>query len=296
MEFDYILMTDSDAEMPYSWLEQYDIKAILMPYTMDGKEDYFNFFEGLDMKAFYDAMRGGARITTAQRNIEDFKAFWEPFLKEGKDILYIGLSSELSGTFNCACIARQEMCEAYPERKILLVDTLAISAPQAMIVRAAAEKRLAGESIDAVAAWTEDQKKFFTAFFTVDDLAYLKRGGRVSATTAFFGTMLDIKPILYESPAGKLEAFDKIKGRKKAMRRIVQLCAENIDDPANSYVIVCQADCEKEAEQLVEMIREQIGPKEICVQGVGPVIGSHAGPGTLAICFKAKIDDLAPAK
>lgn len=296
MEFDYILMTDSDAEMPYCWLEQFDIKAILMPFTMDGKEDYFNFFKELDEKAFYDAMRDGVRVTTAQRNIEDFKEFWEPYLKEGKDILYIGLSSELSGTFNCACIARKEMCERYPERRILLVDTLAISAPQAMIVRAAAEKRLAGASIDEVAAWAEDQKKFYTAFFMVDDLTYLKRGGRVSATTAFFGTMLDIKPILYESPEGKLEAFDKAKGRKKAMRRIVQLCAENIEDPENNYVIVCQADCGKDAAALVEMITEQIGPKEICVQGVGPVIGSHAGPGTLAICFKAKTDDIAPAK
>ena len=288
MEFSYILMTDSDAEMPYSWLAEFDIQAILMPYAVDGVEDEFNFFEGLDMAEFYQKMRDGARVTTAQRNIEDFKAFWRPYLEAGKDILYLGLSSELSGTYNCACVARTEMMEQFPERKIIVVDTLRISAPQALLVRKAAQMRLNGASIEEVAQWVEQNRTYFSAFFMVDDLAYLKRGGRVSSATAFFGSMLDIKPILYESPAGKLEPFEKAKGRKKAIKRIVQLASENIADAQNALVVICQADCAADAALLESLIREQIKPFDIVIQPVGPVIGSHAGPGTLAVVFMAK--------
>lgn len=269
MDFSYILMTDSDAEMPYSWLAEFDIQAILMPYAVDGVEDEFNFFEGLDMAEFYQKMRDGAHVTTAQRNIEDFKAFWQPYLEAGKDILYLGLSSELSGTYNCACVARTEMLEQFPERKIIVVDTLRISAPQALLVRKAAQMRLNGASMEEVAQWVEQNRTYFSAFFMVDDLAYLKRGGRVSSATAFFGSMLDIKPILYESPAGKLEPFEKAKGRKKAIKRIVQLASENIADAQNALVVICQADCAADAALLESLIREQIKPFDIVIQPVG---------------------------
>lgn len=296
MEFDYVLTTDSDAEMPYEWLEQFDIKAILMPYTVGGKEYFFDFFREMPFNDFYDRLRSGEKVTTAQRNPEDFKEFWTPFLEQGKDVLYIGLSSELSGTFNCAALARAELLETYPERKIILVDTLAISAPEAILVREAARMRLAGEPIEKVAQWAEENRNYFTAFFVVDDLNYLKRGGRVSSSAAFFGSMLDIKPILYVSSRGKLEPFEKAKGRKKALRRIVDLAKEHYDPKKNEYIVVCQADCEKDCELFCGMLREAINPREICVQPVGPVIGSHAGPGTLAVCFAAKTDDIEPPK
>ena len=293
MEYTYILTTDSDAEMPASWLEELDIKAILMPYTLDGTEYFFDFFREIDDKHFFQQMRDGAKVTTAQRNPEDFKEFWEPWLKEGKDILYVGLSSQLSGTFNSANVAKAELSEVYPDRKILLVDSLSISMPEAMVVRVAAEKRLAGASIEEAAAAAEAVAKRSTALFMVDDLEYLKRGGRGSATAAFFGGMLDIKPVLYISPSGKLEPLLKIKGNKKAMRTMAELCAKCAADPQESHMVICQADCEEQAEVFEGMIREKVAPKSLHTQAVGPVIGSHCGPGTLAICFFAHCDDLA---
>ena len=290
MDYNYMLMTDSDAEMPFEWLERFDIKAILMPYSIDEKEFYFDFFQTMP-EDFYTQLKNGVKVTTAQRNPEDFKEFWQPYLEQGMDVLYVGLSSELSGTFNSTSLAKAELAEKYPDRRIELVDTLAISAPQAMIVRAAAQKRQEGASLDEVIQWLEENKKFYTAFFLVDDLTYLKRGGRVSPTAAFFGSMLDIKPILYESPEGKLEAFDKMKGRKKAVRRMVDLLKQYY---AEGYLTVCHADSEKDAEMFCQLIREAIPGVEINVQGVGPVIGCHAGPGTLAVCFKANSDDIRP--
>lgn len=296
MEFDYVLTTDSDAEMPYEWLEEFDIQAILMPYSMDGKEYFFNFFREMPFNDFYDRLRNGEKVTTAQRNPQDFKEFWTPFLEQGKDVLYVGLSSELSGTFNSATMARTELLETFPERKIILVDTLAISVPEAMIVREAAKRRLAGDSIEEVAQWVEENRNFYTAFFMVDDLNYLKRGGRVSSSAAFFGSMLDIKPIIYISPRGKLEPFEKAKGRKKGIRRMVELIKEHYDPEKNEYVVIAQADCEKDSELIRDMLKEAIDPGKICIQPVGPVIGSHAGPGTLGVGFIAKRDDIEPAK
>jgi DegV family protein with EDD domain len=296
LEFDYVLTTDSDAEMPYEWLEEFDIQAILMPYSMDGKEYFFNFFREMPFNDFYDRLRNGEKVTTAQRNPQDFKEFWTPFLEQGKDVLYVGLSSELSGTFNSATMARAELLETFPERKIILVDTLAISVPEAMIVREAAKRRLAGDSIEEVAQWVEENRNFYTAFFMVDDLNYLKRGGRVSSSAAFFGSMLDIKPIIYISPRGKLEPFEKAKGRKKGIRRMVELIKEHYDPEKNEYVVIAQADCEKDSELIRDMLKEAIDPGKICIQPVGPVIGSHAGPGTLGVGFIAKRDDIEPAK
>jgi len=286
-------MTDSDAEMPFEWLERFDIQAILMPYSIDDTEYFFDFFKTMPAD-FYDRLKAGEKITTAQRNPDDFKEFWKPFLDAGKDVLYIGLSSELSGTYNSACIARSEIQEEYPERKIVIVDTLAISAPQAMIVREAAQMRLNGASIDEVAQWVEQNKNYFTAFFMVDDLVYLKRGGRVSAAAAFFGSMLDIKPILYESPEGKLAAFEKAKGRKKGIRRLVELAKEYWS--GEGYLTVCNAVCEKDAEMLCGLLRDALGDVEITVQGVGPVIGCHAGPGTIAVCLHTNSNNILPAK
>jgi DegV family protein with EDD domain len=296
LEFDYVLTTDSDAEMPYEWLEEFDIKAILMPYTMSGKEYFFNFFREMPFGDFYDRLRAGEKVTTAQRNPEDFKEFWTPFLEQGKDVLYVGLSSELSGTFNSATMARAELLETFPERKIILVDTLSISVPEAMIVREAAKRRLAGHTIEEVAQWVEENKNYFTAFFVVDDLNYLKRGGRVSSSAAFFGSMLDIKPILYISPRGKLELFEKAKGRKKAIRRIVELVKEHYDSERNEYIVVAQADCEKDSELFSAMLQDAVNPQKIHVQAVGPVIGSHAGPGVLGVGFVAKRDDIEAPK
>jgi len=292
LEFDYVLTTDSDAEMPYSWLEEFDIQAILMPYSMNGKEYFFNFFREMPFADFYDRLRAGEKVTTAQRNPQDFKEFWTPFLEQGKDVLYVGLSSELSGTFNSASMARAELLETFPERKIVLVDTLAISVPEALIVREAAKLRLAGRSIEQVAQWVEENRNYYTAFFMVDDLNYLKRGGRISSSAAFFGSMLDIKPIIYISPRGKLEPYEKAKGRKKGIRRIVELVKEFYDPDRNEFIVIAQADCEKDSELLRDMLMEAVNPKGIHVQPVGPVIGSHAGPGTLGVGFVAKRDDI----
>jgi DegV family protein with EDD domain len=288
MEFSYMLMTDADSEIPFRWEDEYDIKTILMPYTLDGVERDFDLFRTMDIGDFYERMRQGAVVTTAQRNAEDFKAFWKPYLEAGQDVLYIGLSSQLSGTFNSACLAREEMLEKYPQRKIVLVDTLTISTPMALLMRQAARMRLAGKGLEEVAQWVEDNKQCVNALFTVDDLVYLKRGGRVTGAAAFFGTLLEIKPILYINPEGKLVPFEKVKGRKASLRRMVQLCSENVSDPEEAELFIMHADCEKDAQILESMIREKFTPKEVICQNVGPVIGAHAGPGTLAVVFMGK--------
>lgn len=288
MDYSYILMTDSDSEMPYRWEEEYDIKTILMPYVINGKEIPYDLGRTVDIIDFYNQMRAGALVTTVALNPEDFKVFWKPYLDAGKDILYVGFSSQLSGTHDYACLARDEMAALYPDRKIILVDSLAISAPLALLIRECAIMRLEGQSIEAVAQWAQDNKQCANAFFTVDDLVYLKRGGRISSAAAFFGGMLEVKPILHITPEGRLAPFEKIKGRKKALKRIVQIVHENTADPSNAKLIVCHADCEGEAKVVAAMLQEALNPKEIILNPVGPVIGAHAGPGTIAICFFGK--------
>ena len=284
----YVIMTDSDSDLPYALKQELDIPVVYMPYVLEGKEYYDDLGQTLDHKSFYDKMRAGAAPTTAALNEANYEDYFEPILAGGQDILFIAFSSQLSGTINAMRAARETLLEKYPERKFIIVDTLSISAPQTLLVLKACEMYNADAEMEAVAQWLEDNKLRAQAWFTVDDLKYLQRGGRVSAAAAVLGTMLDLKPILTETREGKLAAAAKVRGRKKAMGYIVDKAVENIEDQKECIGIVLHADCLPEAEKLLAQLQQKLPDMTTRVENIGPVIGAHAGPGALAFCFIGK--------
>ncbi|MDO4483491.1 MAG: DegV family protein [Clostridia bacterium] len=284
----YILMTDSDSDMPFALKAQYDIPVVHMPYTLDGVEYYDDLGQTLDSKTYFDKMRAGAAPVTAALNEQNYIDYFEPYLKADKDILFVAFSSQLSRTILSAQQAAETLKETYPERRIVIVDTLSISGPQALLVLKAHEMYRDGKSLDEVAAWLESNKLRAQAFFTVDDLVYLKRGGRISATAAMMGSLLDLKPVLVENREGKLVAIEKIRGRKKALNFLVDKTVENTQDVAESPYFVLHADDMADAEKLANALKERLPEADIRIENIGPVIGAHAGPGALAICFIGK--------
>ena len=288
MAQDYIFITDSDSDLPYHLKEQYDIPVIYMPYALDGKEYFDDLGQTLDHKSYYDAMRTGANPVTSALNEASYLDYFEPILQEGKDILFVAFSSKLSCTLQSAASAREKLLEKYPERKITIVDTLRISGPMTLLVLKAHEMYRNGKPMDEIAAWLESNKLRAQAFFIVDDLKYLKRGGRISATAATVGSMLDLKPIIVEAADGSLQAGDKIRGRKKAIAHIVDQTAAAQPDPEESPIIVLNADSRDDAERTKALLEQKIPGVNVLIENVGPVIGAHAGPGTIAICFIGK--------
>ena len=284
MDQNYVFMTDSDSDLPFRLKEQYDIPVVYMPYALDGKEYFDDLGQMLDHKSYYDMMRSGATPVTSALNEATYLDYFEPVLKE-KDLLFVAFSSKLSCTLQAVYSAREKLLEKYPERKFTVVDTLRISGPMTLLVLKAHEMYRAGRPMDEVAAWLEDNKLRAQAYFIVDDLKYLKRGGRISATAATVGTMLDLKPIIMEAADGTLTANDKIRGRKKAIAFIVDKMLEYAPDPAESPVIVLNADSPDDAERVKAMVEQKLPGAEVLIENVGPVIGAHAGPGTLALCF-----------
>ena len=284
MEQNYVFMTDSDSDLPFHLKEQYDIPVVYMPYALDGKEYFDDLGQMLDHKSYYDMMRNGATPVTSALNEATYLEYFEPILKE-KDLLFVAFSSKLSCTLQAVYSAREKLLEKYPERKFTVVDTLRISGPMTLLVLKAHEMYRAGKPMDEVAAWLEANKLRAQAYFIVDDLKYLKRGGRISATAATVGTMLDLKPIISEAADGTLSANDKIRGHKKAIAFIVDKMLEFAPDPAESPIIVLNADSHDDAERVKAMVEQKLPGANILIENVGPVIGAHAGPGTLALCF-----------
>ena len=281
----FVITTESNAEVPYVWEDRTGVNVLRMPYTVNGEEYYYDLGRETDITAFYEALRGGAAVATAQRNPNEIVEYFEPYLRAGKDILHIGFSSALSGTFDCELIAAQELREKYPQRRIELVDTLAISAPLALLVEEATGMQEDGHTLEEIRGWVEENKQRCTALVTVDSLEYLRRGGRVSNAAALFGTVLEIKPVLYIDPEGKLVPLDKVKGRKRSLRYMAEKCAKTIDRPQEQSIIICHADCMDDAQFLKTLIEEAIHPKEVRIHPVGPVIGSHSGPGGMALAY-----------
>lgn len=284
----YILMTDSDSDLPFALQQEMNIPVVQMPYILEGKEHLDDLGQSMDYKTYFDKMRNGATPTTSALNETIYLEYFEPILQEGKDLLFIAFSSQLSGTINAIYAAREQLMEKYPERKFTVVDTLSISGPQTLLVIKAHEMYITGASMEEVAAWLEENKIRAQAWFTVDDLKYLKRGGRVSPAAAAIGTLLDLKPILTETCEGKLAAAEKVRGRRKAMNFIVDKAVENIEDQKESIALLLHADAPEDAARLKELAQAKLPELTIRIENVGPVIGAHAGPGTLALCFMGK--------
>ena len=285
----YVFMTDSDSDLPFSYVDELDLSMVYMPYIINGKEYMDDLGRAGGQKEYFDNMRAGAAPSTSLLPMGAYLDIFEPILAEGKDILFIAFSSQLSGTMNNARSAAEELLEKYPERKILIVDTLSISAPQSILVLKAHELYRQGKPMEEVAQWVEENKLRAQAWFTVDDLKYLRRGGRISAVAAVAGTLLDLKPIITENCEGRLVSADKVRGRKSALRLLADKAAENIDDPANAMPVIMHADAPEDAMRLDKLLRERVPElTEIQTWYVGPVIGAHCGPGTVAVCYFGK--------
>lgn len=285
----YIFMTDSDSDLPFHYVDDLNLSMVYMPYTVDGKEYLDDLGRGGKQKEYFDSMRAGAAPSTSLLPVQAYLETFEPHLAAGKDILFVAFSSQLSGTIENARAARDELLPQYPGRKLLIVDTLSISAPQSILILKAHELYRDGKSMEEVAAWLEANKLRAQAWFTVDDLKYLRRGGRISAVAATVGTMLDLKPIITETREGKLASTDRVRGRKSALRFIADKAAENIGNPAEAMPTIIHADAPEDAQRLEKMLHERIPDlPDVQIWYVGPVIGAHCGPGTVAICFFGK--------
>lgn len=292
MQQNYIFMTDSDSDLPYTIADERNIPVVKMPYAMDGVEYFDDNGRTCDTHDFFQKMRDGASPVTSLLPTAAYLEYFEPILKE-HDLLFIAFSSEMSKTIQNIFEAREILLKQYPGRKFMVVDTLNISAPMSLLVLGAHDLYREGKSMEEVAQWVEDNKMRSHAWFTVDDLKYLKRGGRISSTSAFFGTVLDIKPILVMGKGGKIDPADKVQGRKKAVKTLVDKTAEYIEHPEDQEIVIMEADVPEDAKRMTEMLMAKIPAiKSIRVQPVGPVIGAHCGPGTLAVCFMGKKKDI----
>ena len=283
----YVIFTDSGCDIPQAALEKWGVKQLDLTFHFtDGEQEYTN--SSMPSKDFYDQMRAGRIAKTSAVNVETFKEAFEEELKKGNDMLYIGFSGGLSNTANAGQLAVNELAEAYPERKLFAVDSLCASAGEGLLVWLAVEKKDAGASIEECAAYTRDLVLKVCHEFTVDDLVYLKRGGRVSPTVALIGTMLAIKPVMHVDNEGHLIKVGQVRGRKAALKSLVDKYSANALDPENGKILICNADCMDDVQRVEEMIKTKHGNNVDMVVDTGAVIGAHSGPGTIALFYLGK--------
>ena len=269
---EYKILTDSTTDLSPQLVAQTGVTVLPMTYTI-GEKSYRNDPEETDLSSgdFYDMLRGGAMSTTSQINVETFREVAGQMARDGFDVLYVGFSSGLSGTFNSARIAFEDLSAEYPEHKFLAVDSLCASMGEGLLVYHAAQQQKAGRSIEETARWLEENKLHLAHWFTVDDLNHLKRGGRVSGAAAFFGTMLNIKPVLHVDDAGHLIPMEKVRGRKASLDALVAHMEKDAVDPASQTVFISHGDCRADAEYVADLVREKFGTQDIRIHSIGPV-------------------------
>lgn len=286
MAAEYVIMTDSGCDIDPRKLAEWGVMSSNLTFHFEDGVEYSN--TDMDTKEFYRRMRAGEVSKTAAVNIETFKDMFEPALKEGKDVLYIGFSSGISSTSNAGLMAVRELKEEYPDRTIIGYDTKCASAGQGLMVYLAVQKKNEGLTIEECGKYVEETYPNIGHWFTVDDLVYLKRGGRVSAAAAFAGGVLGIKPVLHVDDEGCLINMLKVRGRAQSIKAIAKKYSETAADPANGPYFISHGDCMDDVLALEEAIYKEHGKKCDFITDIGPVIGSHAGPGTLALFFVAK--------
>lgn len=279
----YRIVTDTCCDLTDEMYEQLNLAVV--PLTVTYKGESINAYTEDWLKEMFDGLRNGETATTAAANPTDWQDVIEPILQNGEDALVLAFSSGLSTTYQSAVIAANELMETYPDRKIKVVDTLCASRGQGLFAWYACKKRDEGLSLEDLYAWCEENKLHLCHWVTVDDLMYLKRGGRVSAATAVVGTMLQIKPIIHVNDEGKLINVGKARGRKGAIETVAKKLGELGIPGANDTVFICHGDCMEDAKYLEKIVKEQYGVKDVEIYYVGAVIGSHSGPGTLALFF-----------
>lgn len=284
---EYVIFTDSACDIKPEVLKEWGVGYNELTFRFDGEDKSYLNFE-MSTGDFYDKMRGGAVAKTAAINPDTFAESFESILKEGKDVLFLGFSSGLSTTYNSGRIAAESLKDAYPERKIITVDTLCASAGEGLLVYLATKKKEEGASIEENAEYVKSLVPKLCHWFTVDDLVYLKRGGRISAVSYVVGSALGIKPVLHVDNEGHLVSVQKVRGRRTAIDTLVKKYEELADDKEGATLFISHADCDRDVKLFSDAIKAKFGNDTDLVTDVGPVIGAHAGPGTLAVFFIGK--------
>ena len=279
---DYVLMTDSTIDLPVKILETLNIEVIPMTFVVEGKV----FVDGsISSKDFYAKLRNKIVPTTSQISPSVYTEQFSKFAKEGKDILYVCFSSGLSGTYNSALIAAKDVMKSYPECKIVVVDSLCASIGEGVLVYEMALKKNSGAALEDLADWAEKNKLNICHWFVVDDLKHLQRGGRIPQSVALVGSMMNIKPILILDDFGKLKVVEKVRGKSKAAEYMISQIEKHAKDVCLQTLYVVHGDCEEEAKDFANKIKEKLKVKNFVIGNIGSIIGSHVGPGTLAVVF-----------
>jgi DegV family protein with EDD domain len=283
---EYVIITDSSCDLPAEMADAMEIRILPLLVSIDGRE-YRNYLDEreLNTAGFYDELRAGKLAVTSAANADMFLTMMTPYLESGVDVLYIAFSSALSGTYQNALIAAAELREKFKDRTVCCLNSRCASLGQGLLITLAAKARDEGKSLPELKEYIEQMIPRIHHWFTVDDLHFLKRGGRISAATASVGSLLHIKPILHVDEEGRLIPMAKVRGRKAAIRDLLQRITELSVEIGNQTVMISHADCAEDAQALADMIREKLEPAQIVINPIGPVIGAHTGPGTMALFF-----------
>ena len=283
----FVIMTDSGCDIRPELLDKWNVKSIEITFTK-GDEPRLYSNRDIPISQFYDMMRSGVVFQTSAINPAAYEKAFEEELLQGHDVLYVGFSSSLSTTVNSAKITAKELSEQYPNQKIAVIDTLCASAGHGLLLYLAVQMRNAGASMEEVVSELEDKTSSICHWFTVDNLQYLKRGGRIGATAAIVATVLNVKPIMHLDDEGRIAAVSKTRGRKKAILALLEKYEELAKDPDEGIYFISHSDCFEDAALLEKLLEQKYGHKAGLITQIGPVIGSHAGPGTLALFFEGK--------
>lgn len=283
-----VIMTDSCCDLPLNFVKENNIDVISLGINIDSKYYSDDLGQSIDIKEFYNKLRTGIMPTTSQANAFSYEEKFKKYVEEGNAVIYIGFSSALSGSVNSARIAMENIKDEYKEADITIIDSKSASLGLGLLVYKAAEMLKNGASKDEIVSWVEENKLKVNHWFTVDDLNHLKRGGRVSGTVAAVGTFLGIKPILHVDNEGRLIPVTKVKGRKKSIKVLQDTIKERIVNPEEQVIFISHGDCLEEAEYLKKLILDDVKVKDIIINNVGPTIGTHSGPGTIALFFIGK--------
>ena len=284
------IVTDSSCNLTEEMIDEFGLSILPLTFMIDGQE-YRSYLKGekTDLRQFYTMMREGKVITTSLPNLSESEALFRELLDAGKDVLYIGFSSALSGTYQAINVLLDGLKAEYPDRTILSEESFAASGGQGMLVWLAAKKAREGASIEEVAAYVEETRLHVAHWFTVDDLMFLFRGGRVSKTSAWAGTLLNIKPVLHVDDIGALIPMEKVRGRKKSLNALLNHMEKTALQPVSDQTIfITHGDCIEDAEYVADEVRKRFGVKDVIINYVDPVIGAHSGPGTMALFFLAE--------